>query len=242
MRQLAVWLLLVMPAHPALALDGSQILEQVDANLAPPSYEMYRKLVNIEPDGSRKEFVLYSVKKGRGKMAAVFLAPASDKGRSTLRVGDNMWLYIPEVGKPIRITSLQSVTGGIFNNSDIMRLEFTTEYNVEAAEEKQDAYILHLKAKTGAVAYDHLKMRVDKERLLPTTIDCYAASGLLIKTLHYKDIKDYGNGLVRPSVMETTSPLHRGYRAVMLFAEINRRPIPDEVFSLNYLPRVKELR
>jgi len=101
--------LLVLPAH---ALDGAGILKKVDRNLEPESYEMLRKLINVEPDGSKKEFVLYSVKKGRDRIVALFLAPPSDKGRATLRLGDNMWLYIPEVGKPMRITSLQSVTGG----------------------------------------------------------------------------------------------------------------------------------
>jgi len=101
----------------ALALDGNDILCQVDKNMQPQSYEMYRKLINIEPDGSKKEFVLYTVKKGQDKMVALFLSPASEKGRSTLRLGDNMWLYIPNVGRPLRITSLQSVVGGIFNNS-----------------------------------------------------------------------------------------------------------------------------
>ena len=65
--------------------------------------------------------MLYSVKKGRDKLVALFLDPPSDKGRATLRLGDNMWLYIPNVGKPVRITSLQSVIGGVFNNADILR-------------------------------------------------------------------------------------------------------------------------
>ncbi len=30
----------------------------------------------------------------------------------------------------MRITSLQSVIGGIFNNSDIMQLDYTAEYDV----------------------------------------------------------------------------------------------------------------
>ena len=91
---------------------------------------MYRKLINIEPNGTKKEFVLYSVKKGQDKMVALFLSPASEKGRSTLRLNDNMWLYIPNVGKPLRITSLQSVVGGVFNNSDILRLDYSFEYDV----------------------------------------------------------------------------------------------------------------
>lgn len=232
----------ILSAGSAWGMDGAAILAQVDRNLAPDSYEMYRKLINQEPDGSRKEFVLYTAKKGRESMVALFLSPASDLGRTTLRVGDNMWLYIPKVGKPLRITSLQSVVGGIFNNSDLMRLEFSTEYEVQEIAEQGDEYVLDLKAKTGAVAYDRLKMFVDRKLVLPTVIEAYAASGLLVKTLRYKKIKDYGNGVVRPSVLETDSPLYQGYKAVMLFAKIQPRVFPDEVFSLNYMPRVQELR
>jgi outer membrane lipoprotein-sorting protein len=229
-------------AVPAWALDGNQILQQVDRNMEPSSYEEYRKLSNIEPDGSRKEYLLYLVKKGRDKIVALFLSPASDKGRATLRLGENMWLYIPNVGRPIRITSLQSVVGGVFNNADILRIDFTAEYNVDSAEEKPDTYLLSLKAKGNDVAYDRLKMTVDKKTLLPVTIEAYAASGLLIKTLHYGDVKNFGNGIVRPAVLETDSPLYKGYKSVMVDAQILKREFPDEVFTLNYLSRVADLR
>lgn len=232
---------LAIPAQ-AQALDGTDILLQVDKNLNPESYEMYRKLINIEPDGTKKEFVLYSVKKGQDKMVALFLSPASEKGRSTLRLSDNMWLYIPNVGKPIRITSLQSVVGGVFNNSDILRLDYSAEYDVAQVTEEEQLYLLDLKAKSNAIAYDTLKMWVDKQSLIPTTIACYAASGMLIKTLYYKQVKDFGNGIVRPSVLETDSPLYKGYKSIMIYAKINRKELADEVFSLNYLSRVDELR
>ncbi len=223
-------------------LDGTAILQQVDRNLNPESYEMYRKLINIEPDGSKKEFVLYSVKKGQDKMVALFLSPASEKGRSTLRLNDNMWLYIPNVGKPIRITSLQSVVGGVFNNSDILRLDYGAEYDVANIAEEGDLYLLELKAKSNTIAYDRLKMWVDKKALLPTTIECFASSGMLIKTLYYKEPKDFGNGVVRPSILETDSPLYKGYKSAMVYAKINQKELADEVFSLNYLSRVDELR
>lgn len=223
-------------------LDGKAILSQVDENLQPQSYEMYRKLINIEPDGSKKEFVLYSVKKGQDKMVALFLSPASEKGRSTLRLGDNMWLYIPNVGKPIRITSLQSVVGGVFNNSDILRLDYGSEYDAVGITREGDTYLLMLKAKTNAIAYDSLKMWVDVTSVVPTTIECYAASGMLIKTLYYKNTKDFGDGLVRPSVLETDSPLYKGYKSVMIYAKVQKKKLADEVFSLNYLARVDELR
>ncbi len=240
--QITVAMLLFSIAGPALALDGNELLRQVDKNMQPQSYEMYRKLINVEPNGNKKEFVLYTVKTGQDKMVALFISPASEEGRATLRLGDNMWLYIPNVGKPLRITSLQSVIGGIFNNSDILRLDYHFEYDAESVTEQEATYQLELKAKSPSVAYDRLKMEVDKKSMLPTTIECYAVSGMLIKTLHYSKIQDFGDGLLRPSVLETDSPLHKGYRSVMLFAKVKKKEFADEVFTLNYLSKVNELR
>ena len=237
------WLfLLFFLALPAAAIDGQQILAKVDRNLEPESYEAYRKLIDIQPDGTRKEYVLYTLKKGRDKVVALFLSPASDKGRATLRLAENMWLYMPDVGRPIRVTSLQSVTGSIFNNADILRIDYAAEYDVETAEEQKDALVLSLKAKTGEVAYDRLKMRVDRQSLLPVTIEAYAASGLLIKTLRFKDIKDFGGGIKRPATIETDSPLQKGYKSVMLWSGLKKASFADEIFTLNYLPRIQELR
>ena len=171
-----------------------------------------------------------------------FLAPKTEVGRSTLRLGENMWLYIPNVGRAMRITSLQSVIGGIFNNSDIMQIDYSSEYTVTNISDDKGEKLLELKAKTNIVAYDKLKMWVSKELNTPAKIECYTASGMLIKTLNFKKIKDYGNGIKRPSVLETDSPLHKGYKAVMIYADITPREIDDEVFTLDYMGKVKDLR
>jgi len=226
----------------ALALDGNQLLVQIDRNLNPESFESYRKIVNTEPDGRKKEYTYYTVKKGKDKIAGLFLAPASEKGRTTLRLGENMWLYIPNVGKPVRITSLQSVVGGVFNNSDILALDYAEEYTVEKAEEAGNEYLLHLKAKTKAVAYDKLKMWVDKSKKIPTKIECMTEASMLIKTIYFKDIKDFGGGLIRPAVIETDSPLYKGYKSVMIFAKIKKRDFKDEVFTLTFMPKMESLR
>jgi len=234
--------IIIISPISAYALDGNEILEQVDGNLNPESYEMYRKLINIEPDGTKKEFVMFSVKKGKEKIASVFLSPASEKGRSTLRIGENMWLYIPNVGKPLRITSLQSVTGGVFNNSDIMKVDYSAEYNCDKIEKTDKGYTLYLKAKLNSVAYENVTMFIDSEKLLPYKIECYAASGMLIKNLYFKNIKDFGDGVVRPSVIETDSPLYKGYKSYIVFAKVKNRELADEIFSLNYMSKIDGLR
>jgi len=222
--------------------EGNEILKKADENLQPASFESYRKLINEEPDGSKKEFIFFTVKKGKDKVAMLYVSPASEKGRATLRLGDNMWLYIPNVGKPIRITSMQSVVGGVFNNADIMRLDYSVEYDAAILEQNASEYILDLKAKTRTVAYDKLKMWVDKKNIMVTKVECYAASGTLIKTLEFKNIKNFGDGIMRPAVVETTSPLYQGYRSVMIFSRMKLREFPDEVFTLDYLSRLSELR
>lgn len=229
-------------AIPAYAVDGTALLKQVDRNLNPESYESYRKLINVEPDGRKKEYTLFTIKKGVDKVASVFLAPASEKGRSTLRLGDNMWFYIPNVGKPIRITSLQSVVGGVFNNADILQLDYAAEYNVEKVEQNGNEYLLYLKAKTKTVAYDRLKLYADGKKQLPVKIECLTEANMLIKTIYFKDVKDFGGGIARPSVIETDSPLYKGYKSVMIFAKLKARVLKDEAFTLTFMPNIESLR
>jgi outer membrane lipoprotein-sorting protein len=238
---LAIIVILCCSSGAVHGQDAAEILRKVDANLQPESFESYRKLINIEPNGAKREFLLYTIKKGNDKIVSLFLSPASEKGRATLRLGDNMWLYIPNVGKPVRITSLQSVVGGVFNNADIMRLDYNVEYNVQDMEDGKTEYVLNLKAKTGAVAYDKLKMWVDKKAVIPTKIECYAATGLLIKTLYFKQIKPF-EGVRRPSVIETDSPLYKGYQSIMAYANVKKKIVADEVFTLEFLPKVETVR
>lgn len=242
MHRFNIILLALLTVMPLSAVDGNEILKKLDRNLSPESFESYRKLINIEPNGRKKEFVLFTVKKGTDKVAALFISPASEKGRSTLRLDENMWLYIPNVGKPVRITSMQSVVGGVFNNADILRLDYAVEYNVEKMEDMGTKLLLHLKAKTNTVAYDRLRIWVDKIRILPGKIECMTEAYMLIKTIHFKEVKDFGGGIVRPSVVETDSPLHEGYKSVMIFAGIKKREFKDEVFTLTFMPSMETLR
>ena len=242
MKTLSIIIMAILFTFNISAQDANKLLKEVDDNLMPESYESIRKLINEEPDGSKKEFTFYTVKKGKDKVAMLYLSPASEKGRSTLRLGENMWLYIPSANRPIRITSLQSVVGGVFNNADIMQLEYSTEYDATYSNGTDTEYILDLKAKNKTVAYDKLKMWITKADKTLRKVEAYSASGMLIKTLEFKDDKNFGGGLTRPSVIDTYSPLYKGYRSLMIYQTIKKRNLPDEVFTQNYMSRLGDLR
>ena len=55
-RPLALLLLTVLSlgAFPVLAVDGDALLRQVDRKMQPEAYEMYRKLINVDPNGNKK--------------------------------------------------------------------------------------------------------------------------------------------------------------------------------------------
>jgi hypothetical protein len=121
-----------------------------------------------------------------------------------------------------------------------MRLDFSSEY--DCVEYNADSQILILKAKTKSVAYDKLIMKYNAEYTVPETIECYTVSGMLIKTLYFKEIQDFGDGIVRPKLFETDSPLYKGYKSVIIFAEIKKKEIDDEIFTVNSMNKITELQ
>ena len=116
------------------------------------------------------------------------------------------------------------------------------EYNVEKLEDSRDKFILYMKAKTKTVAYDRLTMVVDKKTKTPVKIECKTEADMLIKTLYFKEIKDFGKGIVRPSIIETDSPLYKGYKSIIIIAGIKKREFKDEVFTLTFMPKLESLR
>jgi outer membrane lipoprotein-sorting protein len=241
MRNLLFFSMLIFSAATE-ALDGSLILRQIDANMWPSSYEMYRKLVNLQRDGSKRAYVMYTLKKGRNKVINLFLEPAEEKGRVILRVGENMWLRIPGVEQSIRISSLHSVVGGILNNWDLMFSDFSSEYAVGKAKQEGELYALELRAKNTWAVYDSLRVWAGVEDQLLRKIEAYTQSNMLIKTITFSDVKDFGNGIRRPARMETVSPLWPGVKAIMLFGEIRMRELPDEVFSAASMSKIDDFR
>src|SRR4030065_2462047 len=114
MKKILICLFALLIAVPVYAVDGTQLLKQIDRNLNPESYEMYRKIINGEPSGRKREYTFFSVKKGIDKIAGVFLAPASEKGRGTLRLRGNKRAFVSNVGKHVPVYTPSSVIGGGF--------------------------------------------------------------------------------------------------------------------------------
>ena len=54
-----------------------------------------------------------------------------------------------------------------------------------------DASTLYIGVRCEELQPERLKMTVDKKALVPREIECFASSGLLIKTLHFKEMTTF---------------------------------------------------
>ena len=90
----SIALLVLFPgAGLCQSLNGAQILEQVDRNLQPGDLEMYRKIINIEPDGRKKEFVLWFLKKDKDMSLSTATLRTSNMSKARRALAPEQYEY-----------------------------------------------------------------------------------------------------------------------------------------------------
>ena len=84
------------------------------------------KITNFE-SGKSDEEQLYEVsQKGTDKTYVEFMSPR-EKGQHLLMLGDDMWVYLPDTSRPVRITPLERLSGDA-SNGDVARTNYAVDY------------------------------------------------------------------------------------------------------------------
>src|SRR4051812_8253138 len=97
-------------AHEATkggARSATEILEHADA-IRNPS-ESFRMRAEVKTGEDTSEFEVQT--KGKDKTLVKTLAPSRDVGRNMLMLDENMWAYIPNLKRAVRIGLNQKLTG-----------------------------------------------------------------------------------------------------------------------------------
>ena len=162
--------------------------------------------------GQIREKTMVSYSEGRDKSFSEFLSPPRDKGVKYLKIGDNMWMYLPSVDKIIKIAGhmlRQSMMGSDFSYEDALESSKLLEkYDVELVSEEtisivfrkgeeeigkaRPCYVLELTAKVKDVIYYKRKIWVDKEIFVPVKEELFALSGKKLKVMTLADVRKYG--------------------------------------------------
>jgi len=177
--------------------------------------------------------------KGRDKTVVKTLSPPVDKGRILLMLGRDLWAFLPEVSKPLRI-SLQERLIGEVANGDIARTNFSGDYVSELIRSEQIEgkyyYVLNLAAKTEGVTYSKVTLWVQKDNFYPLKAEFFAVSGRLLKVCSYENYRELA-GRLRPSRLVMNDPIVKDKRSIIEYDNMAVKELPDKYFTKDYMKK-----
>ncbi len=183
-------------ANPPTA---DELVRRYDEVMSPKTFEAVMEMVAHRQDGSTRGYKLRVLKLGNDKTRVWFLEPASAMGQEMLKVDDNMWVYMPNLKRALRIASRESFQGGDFNNGDIMRVNYVADYDAKLLPDVDaSAWAVELSAKSNEASYDRIRLWLGKAKRLPVKAEYYAASGKLLRSATFENTKTF-HGLERPA-------------------------------------------
>jgi outer membrane lipoprotein-sorting protein len=171
------------------APSGVEILKLVDKNLVFDKAETVTTMIIHGRSGTRtiksKNWV-----EGKDRAFVEYTDPAREQGKKMLKLGDQLWNYIPEPTDRIITISghllRQSVMGSDLSYEDITENKKLIDmYNAKVTGSEKingrDCYVLDLTAKVDDINYYSRKVWVDKERWIPLKEERYAKGGKPLK-------------------------------------------------------------
>jgi len=185
---------------------------------------------------------------GRDKFFTRITSPAKDAGVSSLKIEKNMWNYLPNIERTIKIPpSLMSQPwlGSDFTNDDLVRensleLDFTHNLLGEEVINGTKSYKVELIPKQdAAVVWGKIIYYVDVKDFLPVKEEFYDEDGKLIRLMIFSDVKKMHDRLI-PAKMEMIPINKEGNKTILIYKDIQFNvKISDEIFSLRNLKEGK---
>ena len=223
-------------------LSGNEIVRRADRVMIGDSAEydsvMVIKRPNLEDYVSK--YRTYFRQRGRRVMVRIF-APPKERGKDLLLIGDNMWQYIPNVDRSVRIAGSQRFLGGDFNHDDLLKVSLVNDYKAKLVKivnvDGFECYFLELKAKRPNAPYDRMEYWVQTGSFIPYREQYITLSGKKMKSLTFSDIGDLGNR-IRPRKLTMVNALRPTHQTIVTIikAEYDKK-IPPHLFTRAYLER-----
>lgn len=237
MFKVALLIALLLPL-PAFAQEADEIVRKADLVRSPADSFIWNVTITAYEPGKApvvNGFEVYI--KGANKSFVKFVSPARNVGRSLLFLDRDLWIYLPDAGKPVRIPLAQRLLGQVANG-DIARVDYAGDYTAKLiGVEKLDGiecHVLDLRAKGKEVTYAAIKYWVAKETFHPLKAEFYAGTGTLLKTGYFEQYREIG-GRLRPTRLTLVDAIRRDVKSTLDFNNLRVRDLPDKYFDKNYM-------
>ncbi len=237
-------LLLAAPASAETPPTAAELMERMDKNL---TFEARRTRMVMKVEGKRtRTYEMVAYGRGEEDSAMEYIAPAREKGTRMLKLGDDLWIFMPSVERVQKISGhmlRQGMMGSDVSYEDMLASrELQKQYDAKVTGEGnvggRSCWKLELKAKNDTVTYARRESCIDKETWIPLEQNLYALSGMLLKTWTMSDVKEFPGGRKFPTKMTVQDHVKKESVTRIEFTEMEFGiEFPKEIFSLRWLER-----
>ena len=172
--------------------------------------------------------------------------PEKEAGTATLKVGNNIWHYLPKVNRTIKIPTsmmMASWMGSHFTNDDLVKdsrliRDYFIAISFEGERNGAQVYEFTLTPKPeAAVVWGKVVLEVRQADLMPTWQQFYDEEGKLVREITLSDYKTMGGRLV-PTQMVVRPMDKPGEQTMITYDALTFDvAISDDTFSLRNLER-----
>jgi outer membrane lipoprotein-sorting protein len=188
--------------------------------------------------GDERKYQILS--RGNEDTIVLSVEPASERGQALLMRGRDLWVFMPSVSQPVRLSLAQRLTGQVANG-DLARANLAGDYHpAMIGTESVDgvpAHVLDLTAVDRSVTYAKVKYWVAQKDARPIQAEFYALSGRLLKTCRYEEFRELA-GRTRPTRLVMEDALKKGDKSVLVYESMKLRDLPERMFTREYLRRL----
>jgi hypothetical protein len=249
---IAVWLLpgawarTAAPASIAAQQtpDVAALLSRID-DLYRSKSSIARIEIMVTSPRTTRSLRMRAWSRGTEEALVVIEAPPREEGIATLRVGENLWNYLPRIARTIRVPPsmmLGSWMGTDFTNDDLVKessmiKDFTSRLGARSA--SPAGWWILLEVKPGVVGrWARIELLVSDDGL-PIEEKHFDRRGRLARTMTFDEIKTLG-GRRLPTHITLVPTDVEGQRTEMRYLELQFDvKLPDDTFSLARLERGK---
>ncbi|WP_457651230.1 outer membrane lipoprotein-sorting protein [Rhodocaloribacter sp.] len=232
-------------AQTADTLSAKEIVRRADDLLRGKTQQGKYRMTIIRPDWQRTtEFAFWS--EGTEKSFIRVLNPPKDRGVAFLKIGRQMWQYIPRINRVIKIPPsmmLESWMGSDFTNDDLVKEssiveDYTHRLLGRETFGEDEAYKIELIPKPDApVTWSRIVEWIRVSDFIPLRAEYFNERDEHIRTLLFSDVRTFGNRTL-PARMELVEETKPGHETILLLEEaVFDRPIPPSIFSQQNLRR-----
>jgi hypothetical protein len=228
-------------------IDPKEIIDRVDRIMrGDSSHGVATMSISTERWQRQKTLEIWS--EGTDKALIRVQQPRKEEGLATLKVGSDIWNYLPKVSRTIRIPSsmmMASWMGSHFSNDDLVKesrliRDYDIELFFEGEKEGVEIWEFQLHPRPEApVVWGRIDYRVRIDDLMPLGADYYGEDGELKRTIAFSDFQMMGGRLV-PARMRINPADKPGEFTEIVYSELEfDLKLPEDTFSLSFLRRRK---